>query len=181
MGFLALCCQCITWPGIFLASCSQIGTFPYLVHPWRLRSVYYWWWDRESRGDTDSTWWGNVYLVLIICRLLTLLIFNDIVLYWGDRFSPPWLHFLRYNSVFFLWLLLWRVCCALHIIGRIGKYLGKFLYCDYLGVTDVGKWRLRFWVFQGVGSFTRRDDDIFWRIIVGEWSIMWEKLNTNWF
>ena len=150
-GFLALCCQCIMWPGVFLDSWSQIRTCPPPVHPWRLRSIHHWWWDRDFKGNNAWPRWGHVDLVLIIYRFLPLLIFNDIGLYWGNIFSPPWLHFLRYNGEFLLWLLLWRVCCDLHIIGRLGKYLGKLLYCDHLGVADVGKWRLRCWGFQGIG------------------------------
>ena len=151
MVFLEMCWQCITWPGFFLASWSQIGTWPSLVHPWRLSSVHPWWWDRDFRGNNAWPWWVNVDFVLIICRFLTLLIFNGIGMYWENIFSPPWLHFLRYNGGFLLWLLLWRICCALHIIGRLGKYLVKLLYCNYLGVADVGKLRLRCWVFQGIG------------------------------
>ena len=58
---------------------------------------------------------------------------------------------MKYNGGFFHWLLLWRVCCALPIICHLVKYLGKLHYYEYLGVVDVGKWRLRFWVFQGIG------------------------------
>ena len=63
-GFWALCCQCIPWPGIFIASWYQIGTGTSLVHPWRLRSVHPWWWDRDFRGNNYWTWWGHVDLVL---------------------------------------------------------------------------------------------------------------------
>ena len=99
-GFGALCCQCITWPGIFLASWPQIGTCPPLFHPWRLLSVRPWWRDMDFSGNNDWTWWGHVDLLLIVCRFLPLLVFNDIGLYWGNIFSPPWLHFLSYNCGF---------------------------------------------------------------------------------
>ena len=105
MGLLALWCQCVKRQGIFLASWSQVGTWPSLVHPWRLRSLYHWWWYRDFRGDDAWTWWGHVDLVLKICRFLPLIIFNDIGMYWGKRFGPIWMHFLRYNGVFF------TVCC----------------------------------------------------------------------
>ena len=101
MGFLALCCQCITWPGIFLASWSQIGTWSSLFLPWRLHSVHPWWWDRDFRGNNCCTWWGHVDLGLIICRFLPLLVLNDIGMCWWNRFSPPLLHLMRYNSGFF--------------------------------------------------------------------------------
>ena len=101
MGFLALCCQCIKWQGIFIASWSQIGTWNSLFHPWRLCSLHPWWWDRDLRGNNNWTYWGHMDFVLIICRFLPLLIFNDIGLYWGNRFSPIWMHFLRYNGGFF--------------------------------------------------------------------------------
>ena len=51
----------------------------------------------------------------------------------------------------FQFLMLWRVCYFLHIICRLGKYLRKFLNWDYLGVPDVGKWRLGCWIIQGIG------------------------------
>ena len=151
MGFLALCCQCMNCQGIFLASWYQIGTWTFLVHPWRLRSLHPWWWDREFRSNNDWIWWEHVDLVLIICRFIPLIIFNVIGLYWGNRFGPIWMQFMRCNGWFFHWLLSWRVCCVLRIIFHLGKYLGKFLYCNYLGVADVGKWHLRCWVYQGIG------------------------------
>ena len=64
MGFLELWCQCIKWHGVFLASWSQVGTWPSLVHPWRLQSLNPWWWYRDFRGNNYWTWWGHVDLVL---------------------------------------------------------------------------------------------------------------------
>ena len=60
------------------------------------------------------------------------------------------------------------------------KYIWELLNCYHLGVANVGKWRLGWWVLQVMGQFARHDDDIFWVIIVGEWSIVWEKFNTIW-
>ena len=106
MGFLELCCQCIFWKGVFLAPSSQVGTWTSLVHPWRLCSLHSWWWDREFSGNTTWTWSGHVELVVKTYRGLPLIIFNDIGLYWGKRFGPIWMHFLRYNGGFF------TVCCC---------------------------------------------------------------------
>ena len=106
MGFLEFCCQCKNWDGSFLASWSQVKTYPFRVHPWRLLSMHPWWWERDFRGNNAWTWKVHVDLVLKICRGLHLIIFYDIGLYWGKRFGPSWLHFLSYNGVFF------TVCCC---------------------------------------------------------------------
>ena len=79
--------------GFFIVFLSQIGTWPSLVHPWRLRSVHPWWWDMEFRVNNVWPWWRNVDLVLIIWRFLPLFIFSDIDMYWGNIFSLSWLHF----------------------------------------------------------------------------------------
>ena len=107
MVFLELCCQCIKWNGIFIASWSKVGTWPYFFHPWMLLSLHPWWWDRDFRGNYAWTWWGHVDLVLKICRFLPLIIFNYIGLYWGKMFGPIGMHFLRYNGGFFHCLLFW--------------------------------------------------------------------------
>ena len=31
------------------------------------------------------------------------------------------------------------------------KYIGEFLNCQHLGLADVGKWRLGWWVLQVIG------------------------------
>ena len=106
MGYLALCCQCKKYNGSFLACWYKVGTWPSRVHPWRLRSMHPWWWDRDFRGNNDWTWRGHVDLVLKTCRVLPLIIFYDIGLYWRKRFFLIWMHFLRYNGGFF------TVCCC---------------------------------------------------------------------
>ena len=95
------------WTGIFLASWYQVVDWPFCVHPWRLRSLHLLCCDRDFRGDNAWTWRGHVDLVLKNCRSRPLIIFYDIGMYWGERFGPIWVHFLRYNGTFFT---VW--CCG---------------------------------------------------------------------
>ena len=180
ISFLEFCCQCKKWKREF--SCLLISSWnlalpcPPLEVAQSAPLVVV----QGLQGDNYCTWRGHVELVLKTCRGLPFIIFYDIGLFWGKRFGPRWLHFLRYNGVFYHCLLLWRVCSFLHIICHLGKYMGSLLNCDHLGVSDVDRCRLGCWVLQVMGPLMLRDDDTFWEIIVGEWSIMWEKFNAIW-
>ena len=131
MNFLELCCQCKVGNWIFLAPWSQVVTWPSLVHPWRLRSLHPWWWERNFRENNIWTWRVYVDFVLKTCRALTIIIFNDIGLYWGKWFGHIWTHFLRYNGGFFSGFLCGGsdLCCklsaTLKIYLRVAK-LGLF-------------------------------------------------------
>ena len=59
-------------------------------------------------------------------------------------------HFLRYNGGFSLFDVVEGLLFSSHYQPP-WKYLGELLSCDHLGVADVGKWRLGFWVLQGMG------------------------------
>ena len=133
MVFFELCCQCIKWQGIFPASWYQIGTCPSLVHPWRLHSLHPWWWDRDFRGDNAWTWWGHVDLVLIICGFLLLIIFNDIGLYWGNRFGPIWTQFVRYNGLFFT-----SCCCGSYPLYPTGGVVLSLAFYRRMPTPPVG-------------------------------------------
>ena len=106
MNFLDLFYQYKMWNRSFLDPWSQIGTWPFRVHPWRLRILNPWWQDRDFRENNFWTWRGHVDLVLKTCRARPLIIFYDIGLYWGKRFGHIWTHFLRYTGEFF------TVCCC---------------------------------------------------------------------
>ena len=105
--FLELCCQCKMWNRSFLASWSEVGTWPFYVHYWRLRSLHPWWWDRDFGENNIWTLRGHVELLLKTCRALPLIIFYDIGIYWGKRFGHIWTHFLRYNVRFFTVFYYW--------------------------------------------------------------------------
>ena len=107
MNFIELWCQCKMWNWSFLASWSQVGTWPFRFHPWRFCSLHPWWRDRYFREDNVWTCRLHVDLVLKICRARLLIIFYDIGLYWGERFGHIWTHFLSYNGGFFT---VW--CCG---------------------------------------------------------------------
>ena len=106
MKFLELWCQCKVWNGIFIASWSQVVTWPFRVHPLRLHSLHPWWWYRDFRENNFWTLRVNVDLVLKTCIALPIIIFCYIGLYWGKRFGHIWTHFLRNNGGFF------TVCCC---------------------------------------------------------------------
>ena len=132
MSFMEFCCQWKRLNGSFIASWYQVGTWPFRVHPWRLRSLHPCKWYRDVRGNTAWTWRVHVGLVLKTCWALPSSYFMTF------RFGPIWTHFLRYHGEFFYCFLLWRVCSFLHIICHLEKYLGELLNCDHLGVADVG-------------------------------------------
>ena len=150
-NFLEFCCQCKVGTRIILAYWSQVGAWPVRVHPWRLRKLHPWWWDRDLWENNVWAWGVHVDLMLKTWRTLPILIFYDIGMFWGNRFGHIWTHFVRYNGRFCHWLLLWRVCSLMQIICHLAKYVWELLNCDHLGVANVGKWRLGFWVLQGMG------------------------------
>ena len=151
MNFLELCCQWKVETRMFLASWSQVGTWPFRVHPWRLRGLHPWWWDRDFWENNVWTWGGHVDLLLKNLITLPILIFYYIGLFLGNRFGHIWTHFVRYTGGFYHWLLLWRVRSLIQLICNLGKYIWELLNCCHVGFEDVRQWRLWCWVIQGMG------------------------------
>ena len=63
-NLLELCWQCKVVDRIFLAAVSQVGAWPYHVHPCSLRMTNPWWWDRDVWENDVWTWRGHVDIVM---------------------------------------------------------------------------------------------------------------------
>ena len=178
-NLLELCHQCKVGNSIFLASGSQVGTWPFHVHPWRLHRLHPWWWDREFWENNVWTWKVNVEIMLKTCRTLSIIFFYDIGLLWGNRFGHIWMYFVRYNGLFgtgrfcegsALWwnyLQPWKIYLRVSQLQPFGSPCCWKMALEVLGSSEHGPISApRWWNFLGV--------------IVGEWSIVWGKLNAVW-
>ena len=120
-NFLELCCQFKVGNISFLASGSQVEIWPFCVHPWRLRRLHPWRWDRDVWDNNVWNWRGHVDILLKNWSTVPIIILYDIGLFRGNRFGHSRAHFVRYNGEFGHWLLLWRVYYLAQIVCNIGN------------------------------------------------------------